>query len=280
MRTDRRGFTLIELLITLVIVSFVALGISRVFVTQQRLTQAQVEQANLQANVRLGGTALLGELIQIGAGAPGGNDLIAWTANSLTYRALRGGGIACQVTANEVRILQSPSYLARPIVPGRDSLLLFVENSPSISSDDSWIAVPITAVNNASSCGASAARALSTTIGIALGNIVLNAPVEIYEVMQVAQVTNGGRNWLGARSVSAGGALQPVVGPLATNGLSFAYFDSLGNTTATAAQVRSIRVTLRGVSEDAVRQAGTASTVQNLQDSVVFQVAVRNSPLP
>ncbi|MDH4348610.1 MAG: prepilin-type N-terminal cleavage/methylation domain-containing protein [Gemmatimonadota bacterium] len=279
MRNSRSGFTLIELLITLVIVSFVAMGIQRIFVTQQRLTVAQVEQANLQANMRLGGTALLGELLQMGPGSPGGNDLVAMGASSLTYRSIRGEAIACQVSATQVRILQTPSYLSRPITTS-DSILLFVENSPSMTSDDSWIAIPITAVNNASTCGASVATALTTTVATPLANIVLNAPVHIFEVMQIAQVTSGGENWLGARSVSAGQALQPVVGPLATTGLSFAYFDSLGNTTATAANVRSIRVTLRGVSEDAVRQAGTSSTVQNLRDSVVFQLSVRNSPLP
>jgi len=279
MRNTRSGFTLIELLITLVIVSFVALGISRIFVTQQRLTVAQVEQANLQANMRLGGTALLGELLQIGPGSPGGNDLISFGANSLTYRAIRGEAIACQVAANQVRILQTPSYLARPITTS-DSLLLFVENNPNVASDDSWEAIPITAVNTASTCGASTATALTTTVASPLANVVLNAPAHVFEVMQIAEVTSGGENWLGARSVSAGQALQPVVGPLAGTGLSFAYFDSLGNTTATAANVRSIRVTLRGVSEDAVRQGGTSSTVQNLQDSVVFQLSVRNSPLP
>ena len=280
MRNDRSGFTLIELLITLVIVAFVAMGISRIFVTQQRLTLAQVEQANLQANVRLGGTAILGELMQMGPGSPGGNDLVSMGANSLTYRALRGEGIACQVAANEVRILQTPGYLSRPIVANRDSMLLFVENSPSVTSDDSWTAIPITAVNTASTCGAAPATALTTTLVTPLGNIVLNAPAHIFEVMQIAQVSSGGQNWLGARSVSAGQVLQPVVGPLAATGLSFAYYDSLGNVTGTAANVRQIQVTLRGVSEEAVRQAGTSSAVQPLQDSVVFRVAVRNSPLP
>jgi prepilin-type N-terminal cleavage/methylation domain-containing protein len=280
MRNARRGFTLIELLITLVIVGFVAIGISRILVTQQRLTLAQVEQANLQANVRLGGTAILGELMQMGPGSPGGNDLVVMGANSLTYRALRGEGIACQVAANQVRILQTPGYLSRPIVANRDSMLLFVENSPNVTSDDSWIAIPITAVNTASTCGASAATALTTTIVTPLANIVLNAPAHIFEVMQIAQVASGGQNWLGARSVSAGQVLQPVVGPLAATGLSFAYYDSLGNVTATAANVRQIQVTLRGISEEAVRQAGTSSAVQNLQDSVVFRLSVRNSPLP
>lgn len=280
MRRDRRGFTLIELLITLVIVSFVALGISRIFVTQQRLATAQVEQANLQANVRLGGTAILGELLTMGPGAPAGNDLVAMGAASVTYRALRGGGIACQVVANEVRLFRNPSYFSRPIVPTRDSLLLFIENDPDIASDDGWEAIPITAVNGASTCGASPAIALTTTIASPIANVVLNAPAHVFEVMQIAEVTQGGENWLGARSVSGGQALQPVVGPLAANGLSFAYYDSLGNVTGTAANVRQIEVTLRGITEDAVRQAGTSSTVQNLQDSVVFRLAVRNSPLP
>jgi hypothetical protein len=201
-------------------------------------------------------------------------------ANSLTYRALRGGGIACLVAANEVRLFRNPSYFTRPIVPTRDSLLLFVENDPDIGSDDTWEAIPITAVNTASTCGASPAISLTTTVVSPIANVVLNAPAHVFEVMQIAEVASGGENWLGARSVSAGQALQPVVGPLAGTGLSFAYFDSLGNATATAADVRSIQVILRGVSEDAVRQAGTSSTVQNLQDSVVFQLSVRNSPLP
>jgi len=280
MRTDRSGFTLVELLITLVIVAFVAMGISRIFVTQQRLTLAQVEQANLQANVRLGGTAILGELMQLGPGSPGGNDLVSMGASSISYRAARGGGIACQVAANEVRMLRNPSYLARPIVAGRDSVLLFVEGNPDVMSDDSWIAIGITAVNTASTCGVAPAIALSTTITVPLASIVLNTPVHIFEVMEIAEVTSGGQNWLGARSVSGGQVLQPVVGPLTATGLSFAYFDALGNVTATAANVRQIQVTLRGVSEEAVRQAGTSSTVQNLQDSVVFRLAVRNSPMP
>lgn len=93
-------------------------------------------------------------------------------------------------------------------------------------------------------------------------------------------MSQGGLNWLGARSASAGQALEPVAGPLQAGGLSFAYYDSLGNVTATLARVRSIQMTLRGRSDLSVRAGGTAATVQPVQDSLVRWVTLRNSPLP
>ena len=59
--------------------------------------------------------------------------------------------------------------------------------------------------------------------------------------MEIAPVTLGGVDYLGARSVSAGQALQAVAGPLQTGGLSIAYYDSLGNVTGTLARVWKFR---------------------------------------
>jgi hypothetical protein len=46
--------------------------------------------------------------------------------------------------------------------------------------------------------------------------------------MQIKLYQSQGNYWLGARSVSAGEVIQPVLGPLDNNGLSFAFRDSAG----------------------------------------------------
>ena len=74
-----------------------------------------------------------------------------------------------------------------------------------------------------------------------------------------------------------------MVGPLADStagqrGLTFGYWDNAGNATAVAANVRSITLTLRGVSDYAVRSTKTYSTVDTL--SMTTTIALRNALRP
>jgi hypothetical protein len=98
--------------------------------------------------------------------------------------------------------------------------------------------------------------------------------------MELRAVTVGSQNWLGARSVSGGQAtLIPVAGPvLASNGVAFAYLDSLGAATSTVGRIRSIRLMLRGQSDRAVRSLRDLSLVQTLQDSLSTTITLRNAP--
>jgi hypothetical protein len=88
---------------------------------------------------------------------------------------------------------------------------------------------------------------------------------------------SSGEWWLGAQSNSAGEAMQPVLGPLRSgNGIGFEYFNAAGATTTDVKQVRSIRVTLRALSDQAVVSgAGTTNAV--VGDSIVTQVVLRNA---
>jgi prepilin-type N-terminal cleavage/methylation domain-containing protein len=278
-----RGFTLIELVIALVVLGLVATVISRVFITQQRLTVSQVEQASMQANVRTGTLIVANELRELAAGSFSNGDLVSIGATGLTYRAMRSLALACRVTRDSIRVRVNPLFGARPITPNRDSMAIFVEGNPSTASDDRWTIVRITGIDSSSTCGGAPALALATridTIANPLSAFVLDAPVRTFEIMELGPVLAGGHNWLGARSVSAGESLTPVAGPITIAGLSFAYFDSLGNVTGIRSRVRSIRITLRGQTDWSVRPSVTNLPVQPLEDSLVTTVTLRNAPMP
>ena len=275
----KRGFTLVELMVALVMLMAVGGALYGVLVSQQRLGRAQAAQASLQSNVRTG-VALLAQEFRSLATAPTGSDVLAMGANSLTYRAMRGSGVACQVTSTQVRLLSTPFYGYRQPQAGRDSLLLFVEGNPNLATDDRWLALPITGVTTGSTCGAAAAIALTTTINIVatpLSQIVLWAPARTFEVMRVELYGSGGKNWLGARSVSAGETIQPVLGPITGSGLALAYFDSVGAATTNPRRLRRIQIAIHGITDQPIRVNGFQQAAL-VQDSLVTQVDLRNAP--
>lgn len=284
MRT-RRGFTLVELLMGLIIMGMVASVIARVFISQQRLTVAQVEQASMQANVRTGTLILANELRELATSVSGGTDIKTFTATTLTYRAMRSLALACGITSGSVRIREAPIYGARPITAGRDSMLLFVEHDPSTAGDDEWVRLPITGIT-ASNCltpdNDPALRLASSGVPPA-SEVRLDAPVRTFEIMRIAPVIAGSHNWLGAHSLTKPGGepLTPVAGPITVAGLSFIYLDANGNVTGTRNNIRSIRIVLRGQTDWDVRPGSTIGVpLQPLLDSLVTTVTIRNAPVP
>jgi prepilin-type N-terminal cleavage/methylation domain-containing protein len=285
MRT-RRGFTLIELLIALVLLSLVTASIFSLLNTTQRVTRAQGERSSLQSNVRTGAIVVPAELRQINTVAGGTtdqNDIVAMTATSINYRAMRGMGLVCQVpTSTEVRVFNNtanPFMGYRAPAGPRDGLYVFIENSVDKSSDDAWVKATVTGVAAGNVCpGGVAGYTFTVSPAVAgLTSATINAPVRTYEVMTLQLYQANGEWWMGAQSNSAGEAMQPMLGPLRSgNGLGFEYFNAAGATTADVKQVRSIRVTIRGLSDQAVVSgAGTHNGV--VGDSIVTQVVLRNA---
>ena len=70
--------------------------------------------------------------------------------------------------------------------------------------------------------------------------------------------------------------MQPLVGPVLTNGLTFSYFDANGNATAVRTQVARIDITVRGRTAVAVRAGGQAAR-RAAVDSITTSVALRNN---
>jgi prepilin-type N-terminal cleavage/methylation domain-containing protein len=286
--SGRRGFTLVELVMALVVLGLVAAALARIFISQQRLTVAQVEQASMQANVRTGTLILANELRELGTGLSSGTDIKSFTATTFRYRAMRSLALACRVTSTSVRIRVDPMFGARPIIAVQDSMLVFVEGDPGTSSDDRWASLRISSVTAGSICPSdgSPAITLGTSINTfiyPLASFVLDAPVRTFEIMELAPVIAGGHNWLGAHSLSKPGGepLTPVAGPITVAGLSFTYLDGNGNVTGTRSNIRSIRITLRGQTDYDVRPGGALGVpLQPLEDSLVTTVTLRNAPVP
>lgn len=280
--------TLIELLVSLVLLGAIGALTYNFLANTQRVTRSQSELVNLQSNIRTGVLVVPTELREIGVG-PSGSDIVSMGGTGIEYRAARGLGFTCQVAATEIRVSNTPAapyFGLRSIVPGRDSLFVFVEGNTGIATDDTWARLAITSVDPSSTCGPDPAIAigvanLAAAVPGGVGALDVGGPVRPFEVMELRLYSSSGKFWLGARSVSGGElSLQPVLGPLTSNGLELTYFDAAGNPTANSSLVRNIRVAIRGVTDQLIRGPAGNGPPGYVQDSLVTTVSLRNAPIP
>jgi prepilin-type N-terminal cleavage/methylation domain-containing protein len=276
---NQRGFTLVELLVVLLIMIVVTGGIYRLLNSTQRLTRAQTERIDLQSNVRSAAIIVPNELREINTVVGGGAtqiDIIAKSDTSIIYRAMRGLGLVCAgTTSTQLRLSSWMGYRAPDQT--RDAVYVFNDGAKTaIGSDDSWDSRAVTGVVTGNTC---AVGVPATTLNIAnLGRVPnIGDPVRTFEVMELSLYENSGQWWLGMRSVSGGGALQPLLGPLASaNGIRFGFYDANGAVTAVLGNVKSIVVTVNGVSNVKVSSGGNTNNAY-LADQVSTQVALRNA---
>jgi prepilin-type N-terminal cleavage/methylation domain-containing protein len=284
--SNRRGFTLIEIMVSLTLMLIVMGSVYKLILSSQRLSRGQTERMHLQSNVRIGSLVVLNDLRELNTVAGGSaaeNDILAIAPTSITYRGMRGTGLICQAaTATQVRISRSSFSGYRDPQVTRDSLYVFLDGDPDTDTDDAWLPVAITAVSTASACpGALGAGITLTTPNTAqLVGLATGTPVTFFEVMELKLHQAEGRSWLGARSVSADEPVQPVLGPLVDdNGFSLTYLNAAGAATADRAAIKSIVVTLRGISDGAVN-AGIEGIPTRVQEELVSQITLRNSFRP
>jgi prepilin-type N-terminal cleavage/methylation domain-containing protein len=284
---NRRGFTLIEIMISLTIMLVVMGAVYRLMLSTQRLSRGQAERMTLQSNVRIGSLLVLNDLRELNTvtgGSSGQNDILAIAATDITYRGMRGIGFICQPsTATQIRVSRSSFSGYRDPQSVRDSLYVFMEGTePDSETDDTWLPVAITAVSTTTACPGiiGAGITLTTPNTAALVGLTAGTPIRFYEVMQVKLHQADGKSWLGARSVSAAEAIQPVLGPLADgNGFLLEYLTAAAAVTTDPKAIKSIRVTLRGISDGTIN-AGIAGTPTHVQEELVSQVALRNALRP
>jgi hypothetical protein len=192
-------------------------------------------------------------------------------------------GLVCQVpTATEVRVFNTaanPFMGYRAPAGPRDGLYVFIENDPDKSSDDGWVQATVTSVAPGNVCPGGAAG-YTFTISPAVGSLTsatVNAPVRTWEDMTLSIYQSGAEWYLGAESNSGGGGRQPVLGPLvADSGFTLQYLNASGVATATTADIRSIKVTFRGLSDQKVVK-GAGTHLEDVSDSIVTQVVLRNA---
>jgi hypothetical protein len=107
------------------------------------------------------------------------------------------------------------------------------------------------------------------------------SPVRLFDETVLRSYQSGGKSWLGMRSASAGGAIEPVLGPLSSAaggsaGLVFRWLDMNGVVTAVPANVRSVAITLRSISDAPVSMSG--QSYQGIDSlPLTTEVALRNA---
>lgn len=318
--TTRRGFTLVELMIGLILLIAVGAVTYQLLVNTQRVNRSQGQHIGMQDNARSGATILASELREVGydeitatsqplitawlGAAPAqvsNPDLIAIGSDSITYRAMRAIGFTCSLVAGTpavvVRNTATIPFSQLRTLTTNDSLMLYVENDPSIAGDDIWLVVGISAAPVAQNCpdGTSGMRinvtfpGTLTAIGLDANKVfgtgmIVGGPVRGFETMQARSYVSGGKLWMGMRSrPTAGTTIEPVLGPLANGvgtdqGLTLTYFDATGSATAVRNNVRSVVVRLRPVSDEPVRTTGRYAKVDSLTLST--RVALRNALRP
>jgi prepilin-type N-terminal cleavage/methylation domain-containing protein len=264
---EERGYTLVEIMLALVIMLVVAGALHNLLLTTQRLSRKQASQADLQSNMRAGSIAVANELRELST-APSGtaaqNDILRIAPAAVTYRAMRGVGFLCQApTATGLRIARQGFTGHRDPQPGRDTAYVFVAGG--------WLPLAVTGVSTGSACPASQGAGISLTIANtpAVTELESGTPVRITELMELRLYRSEGKSWLGARSVSAGEPIQPVVGPLSDgNGFALEYLNGAGVPTVDLTDIQSIRITLRGLVE--------GSAMGSLDEQLTTAITLRN----
>ena len=274
----RAGFTLVEMLLAMIIFVATASLIYASMQLMEKVRRTASERAGAQITLRSGSQTVIAELREVNNDAEDGlSDLIAISGNSVTYWAMRSSGMTCQVNNNEVRIRKGPTYSGwRPPVMIEDSLLVFADHDSLSVADDEWVQLPILGPPSNSTCpDGSPALALGTA-GLVVADYHVPGPVRTFELMQLAIMTRGGRQYLGAQSLSGNGAMEPVIGPLGGGGLQLEYRDQAGNPTTVPSAVQTINLTVRSLSYRPVTTLGGGVGAM-LRDSLALRVLVRNA---
>jgi prepilin-type N-terminal cleavage/methylation domain-containing protein len=274
----RAGFTLVEMLLAMII--FV-LTVSLIYASMQLMEKVQrtaSEKAGSQLTLRSGSQTVAVELREVNnVAGVGTSDLVAMTGSSVTYWGMRNSGMTCQVNSNEVRIRLGPTYSGyRLPVMLRDSLLVFADHDSVSVADDEWVQLPILGPAANSTCPDGAAALSFTTAGLVVADYQVPGPVRTFELMRLAITTSGGRQYLGAQSLSGFGAMEPVIGPITSGGLQLIYRDSAGVVTTVPSAVRTIDLTVYSETSRPVTTLG-GGVGALLRDSLALRVLVRNA---
>ncbi len=222
---------------------------------------------------------------ELNAGDPVGSDVIMMADSSVRYKAARGLYFLCQrpaVASTKLVFWQTPSFAARSLKAGRDSLLIYAENDSTIRGDNQWLHAAITTVGTGSECPLGALStgapsiAVNVNAGVPLAGVQSGAPVRSFEVVEVLTYPDVyGRWWMGVRGYDDGAwsALQPLVGPVTADGLRLRFLDLNGAVTADPTRVARVGIAVTGESMGIVADAG-GYAIQALST----EVALRNNP--
>ncbi len=274
-RGSRRGFTLIELLVSLVLGVIVLSGVVQMMIVQGKGYRKQREVIDVRETAREAAVLLSWDLRQ---SAVGGSPLEAMSAVTVVLRSPRGLGTICAKHATLARY--GLWKTGGNIFAGADDSALVYQLGR-----DKWTPLKITAVGTPAAMGVTAcawpgARPPDVVVEFAVGTksdtsyIKVGAPFRGFRHVEYSEYQLNNRWWLG-RKIGAATSYEQLTGPLvspAGNGLTFAYYDTLGAVTANPSAVGSIAFTLR---TESFKNTYVGTTYVYQRDSLTTKVALR-----
>lgn len=271
MPLSRRGVTLPELLVALVLFGVVALAVVGLMRHTLEGYRSTVQRIDRRQNLRIAAAFLPAELRELDATD---GDLVMMQPTAVTLRAARQLAVLCReqpaAPAGSVSLVVDDAlrYGLRDFDPSSDSVWILEGGV-----EDRWVPGGLRA-RGAVPCanGRAGVRldvALPATAGFAIGTPVLGFETVAYRLYRSSE---DGRWYIGQQS---GGSLQPLLGPVTSDGLALAYLDSSGVATGDPARVGLVDVRVRAATVEPIRD-GTGRLTKPV-DSLVTLVALRNN---
>lgn len=272
----QRGFTLVEAIVATVLTAFVGALLVSLLLRGQAVIVFERGRMEVQRTLRSG--ALFASYEWSGL-TPGGGDIMALGRSSLRYRGPRGLAFSCTARADAVIVRNDLRYGVRAWVAGRDSLLAYAAGDSAAGTSPRWEPLPLTGVVAGVCPDGSPGLALQTIIDPArlpLHELLPGAPVRLFESMESRLYQSQGAWWLGLRSLTGGGSIQPALGPLSANGFELRFRDLAGVPTTDPALVVAVTATFRASTARPVVQPWGRRPAGST-DSLVVELVSRNA---
>ena len=280
MAPDERGLSLVELVVVVLLLGVVTSAGWSVATQVLHSYRWQTAHAQLQSTLRVGVSVIGSELRELGGSSAGRGDLIELDSASITYRAMRHTSFLCRLPdtqRREIVVWHEPSYGLRQLEVGRDSILVFAENDPVLESDNTWLRAAIVSLAGGTLCPGDTKGIRLGLAGVSSGSLAgveRGSPVRGFQVTRMLLYEDRQSTaWLGLKEWKGGSGwsvTQPVLGPLAPNGLRFEYLDGTGRSTSEPGDVAVVAITI------VAQSYGRVARVGHISDSVSTFVALRN----
>ena len=269
----RRGFTIIELLVGLVAGLIVLSSVVQMLIVQGHGYRKQREIIDIRETAREATALLAWDLRQ---SAIGGSPLAVMGSTTVALRSPRGMGTIC--AKHPLLARYGLWKTGGNILAGGDDSAVVYQVGP-----DKWTPLKITAVGTPVAMGVTAcawpgARPPDLVVEFAVNSktdtsfIKVGAPFRNFRHVEYAEYQLNNRWWLG-RKVGGATSYEQLTGPLAaSNGLTFAYYDTLGAVTTNPAAVGSVAFTLR---TESYKNTYVGNTYVYQRDSLTTKVALR-----
>jgi prepilin-type N-terminal cleavage/methylation domain-containing protein len=238
-----RGFTLVELLIAVALLGLIAAVVYPLITGNRRLYQSTAQRIDAQQALRAATTILTTELRELDAAE---GDILALSETGLTIRATRQLAFLCADPSpgatSVLAIRESPLFAVRDFNPATDSLFIHFVDS---TDHDSWLLARLVSVGTGVCADGTAARTLSVRYATPAAELAVGAPVRGFEVVSYRLYRAGDGQWQIGLEDGGAGSIQPLVGPVTSNGLAFIPRDAAGGLTTDPTRVATIEIDVR-----------------------------------